>query len=70
MPATALLAAVVVTQIIATLITVYGILLTPMGWTMAGFIWLEAAVVFVLIDCAKVRLYRVLDHSNVWFRRR
>jgi H+-transporting ATPase len=68
-PAVPLLVAVVVTQLIATVITVYGILLPAMGWGLAGFIWLEAAVVFVLIDFIKVKLYRVLDHGEVKFRR-
>jgi uncharacterized membrane protein YphA (DoxX/SURF4 family) len=34
-PATPLLLAVIVTQLVATLITVYGILLPAMGWTLA-----------------------------------
>ena len=68
-PAKQLLAAVILTQLIATLITVYGILLPAMGWRMAGFIWLEAAVVFMLIDILKVQFYRILDHSDMRFRR-
>ena len=68
-PATPLLLAVVVTQVIATLITVYGFLLPAMGWGLAGFIWLEAAVVFVLIDFLKVKIYQVLDHRDIKFSR-
>ena len=67
-PAPQLLIAVIVTQLIATTITVYGILLPAMGWALAGFIWAEAAVVFVLVDFLKVRFYRVLNHTGVKFR--
>ncbi len=69
-PALPLLLAIIVTQTIATLITVYGFLLPAMGWAMAGFIWLEALTVFVIIDYFKVKLYRVLDHEQVKFSRK
>ena len=68
-PAKPLFAAVILTQLIATLITVYGFLLPAMGWALAGFIWLEAALVFVMIDFLKVKLYGILDHSDVRFKR-
>ncbi|MGE5279991.1 MAG: plasma-membrane proton-efflux P-type ATPase [Deltaproteobacteria bacterium] len=64
-PAPQLLAAVLLTQIIATLITVYGLLLPAMGWGLAGFMWVTGFVVFVLTDLVKVQLYRLLDHSGV-----
>ena len=68
-PAKPLLFAVIITQIIATIITVYGILLPAMGWGLALFIWAEAIFVFLIIDYIKVRLYRVLDHGGIKFRR-
>ncbi len=68
-PAKQLLAAVIITQLIATIITVYGILLPAMGWGLAGFIWLEAAVVFLVVDYFKVYFYRLLDHKEVHFSR-
>lgn len=68
-PAKQLLAAVVLTQLTATLITVYGILLPAMGWALAGLIWAEAFTVFLVIDAVKVRFYKVLDHSEVEFHR-
>jgi H+-transporting ATPase len=66
-PAKQLLIAVVATQVTATVITVYGILLPAMGWALAGFVWAEAFAVFLVIDFVKVRFYRVLDHSDVKF---
>ncbi len=68
-PAKSLLIAVIATQLIATIITVYGILLPPMGWAMAGFIWLEAVVLFLIIDFIKVKLYDVIDHGTIRFNR-
>ncbi|MCW4019210.1 MAG: plasma-membrane proton-efflux P-type ATPase [Candidatus Bathyarchaeota archaeon] len=68
-PAKQLLIAVIVTQLVATLITVYGILLPPMGWALAGLVWAEAIAVFLVIDFLKVQFYKVLDHEDVKFHR-
>jgi H+-transporting ATPase len=68
-PAKQLLIAVIVTQLVATLITVYGILLPPMGWALAGLVWAEALAVFLVIDFLKVQFYKVLDHEDVKFHR-
>ena len=45
-PAKQLLLAVVLTQLTATLITVYGILLPAMGWGLALFVWGDAFLLF------------------------
>ena len=63
-PALPLLLAVLITQGIATLITVYGILLPPLGWANAGLIWALAALVFLIMDTAKVYLYRYLERDT------
>ncbi len=68
-PAWPLLAAVIITQAIATLITVYGFLLPAMGWKLAGFIWGTGVVVFIVVDFLKVYLYKLLDHSGLKFKR-
>ena len=57
-PAKPLLLAVIGTQIVATLITVYGILLPAMGWSLAAIVWGYALLMFVLTDFAKVALYK------------
>jgi H+-transporting ATPase len=62
-----LFAAVALTQLTATLITVYGILLPAMGWALAGIIWAEAVSVFIIVDFIKVRFYKVLDLTDVKF---
>ncbi len=68
-PAKPLLIAVIGTQLIATLITVYGFLLPAMGWKLAFLIWGEALTAFAIIDFAKVHLYKILDHGGIKFHR-
>jgi H+-transporting ATPase len=68
-PANQLLLAVILTQLTATFITVYGILLPAMGWALAGLVWGEALSVFLVIDLVKVRFYKVLDHGDIKFKR-
>jgi H+-transporting ATPase len=63
-PALPLFLAVVITQLIATLITVYGFLLPAMGWNLAIFVWSYALTAFVITDFIKVKLYKILDHRD------
>ena len=61
-PAWILLAAVVGTQAVATLISVYGAwLVTPLGWKYAGFVWGYAFAWFLVTDPMKLLAYKVLD---------
>ena len=64
-PAPQLFFAIVGTQLIATLITVYGILLPAMGWFLAGVIWAEALTAFFIIDAIKVRFYKFLNKEGI-----
>jgi H+-transporting ATPase len=64
-PANQLLIAIISTQLIATLITVYGILLPAMGWFLAGIIWAEALAAFFIIDAIKVRFYKLLSREGI-----
>jgi H+-transporting ATPase len=59
-PARPLLLAVVLTQITATLITVYGFLLPAMGWELAGLVWGYAFLSFLIQDFLKVYFYKLL----------
>jgi H+-transporting ATPase len=67
-PAKPLLFAVIATQLVATIITVYGILLPAMGLGLAALVWGYALLLFVITDFAKVRLYKLLNHTGVAFR--
>jgi H+-transporting ATPase len=66
-PAKPLLFAVIATQLVATIITVYGILLPAMGWSLALLVWGYALSLFIVTDFAKVRLYKLLDHTGIKF---
>jgi H+-transporting ATPase len=68
-PALPLVAAVLGTQAIATLIAVYGILIPAIGWQLAAFVWAYALIMFVIIDRLKIGFYRILDHTGIRFRR-
>ncbi len=60
-PARILWAAVLGTQIVATLIAVYGLFMTPLGWGWAGFVWGYALLWFVVNDRVKLLAYRIFD---------
>ncbi len=64
-PAPQLFIATMATQLIATLITVYGILLPAMGWLLASIIWAEALTAFFIIDAIKVRFYKLLKREGI-----
>ena len=49
------------TQIVATLIAVYGMLMTPLGWGWAMFVWGYALAWFLLNDRVKLLAYRIFD---------
>ena len=53
------------TQMIATLIAVYGLFMTPLGWKLAGLVWAYALVCFLITDRLKLVGYRLLDHAKV-----
>ncbi|MBI1283501.1 MAG: plasma-membrane proton-efflux P-type ATPase [Thiobacillus sp.] len=63
-PARILLLAVLGTQIIATLIAVYGVFMTPLGWGWAAFVWGYALAWFLVSDRVKLLAYRVLDPAG------
>ena len=61
-PAPILLMAVVGTQVVATLIAVYGFwVVPPLGWRLAGLVWGYALVSFLLTDPIKLLAYKVID---------
>jgi H+-transporting ATPase len=63
-PAKPLFLAVILTQLAATIITVYGILLPAMGWTLAALVWGYALAAFVVTDFLKVGFYRLRNHNG------
>ncbi len=60
-PARILWMAVLGTQLVATMIAVYGLLMTPLGWGWALFVWGYALAWFLVTDPLKLLAYRILD---------
>jgi H+-transporting ATPase len=60
-PSRILWIAVLSTQIVATLIAVYGLFMTPLGWGWAGFVWGYALLWFLVNDRVKLLAYRIFD---------
>jgi len=65
-PAPLLLAATFGTEIIGTLIAVYGFLITPIGWKYAIWMWAYALAWFVFNDMIKNAAYWVLRRQGVF----
>ncbi len=63
-PAPILWMAVLGTQIVATLLAVYGVFMTPLGWGWAAFVWGYALVWFLINDRMKLLAYRVFDPTS------
>jgi len=63
-PARILGIAVLGTQAIATLIAVYGLFMTPLGWKWAALVWGYALVWFLVTDRVKLLAYRILDPAK------
>jgi len=63
-PARILWVAVLGTQTLATLIAVYGLFMTPLGWGWALFVWGYALVWFLVNDRVKLLAYRIFDPTK------
>jgi len=64
-PSPLLLSATFGTEILGTIFAVYGLFVTPIGWTYALLVWVYALLWFVVNDLLKVILTRtLLPHNN------
>ena len=63
-PAPLLLAATFGTEIVGTLIAVYGFLITPIGWEYALWMWAYALAWFVVDGAVKMGTYRLMSMRN------
>ncbi|MGB8264511.1 MAG: plasma-membrane proton-efflux P-type ATPase [Dehalococcoidales bacterium] len=63
-PARILLLAVGGTQVLATFIAVYGLLMTPLGWALAGLVWGYALVMFIVQDRVKLLAYKIFPMAK------
>lgn len=60
--------AAVITKILATLVAVYGLFISPISWELASFIWGYALAAFLITDFLKVKIYKILDHRDIKFK--
>jgi H+-transporting ATPase len=63
-PARILWVAVLGTQTVATLIAVYGLFMTPLGWGWAAFVWGYALAWALVNDRVKLVAYRIFDPAK------
>jgi H+-transporting ATPase len=63
-PAWILLVAIVGTQAVATVICVFGFLVTPLWWGWAAMVWGYALAWFLVTDPVKLLAYRMLDPAK------
>jgi H+-transporting ATPase len=63
-PARILWVAVLGTQTVATLIAVYGLFMTPLGWGWAAFVWGYALSWALVNDRVKLLAYRIFDPTK------
>jgi H+-transporting ATPase len=57
-PSRGLLWSAIITKVLATVFAVYGLAIAPIGWTLAGIVWLYAVVAFIITDLLKVYFYK------------
>jgi H+-transporting ATPase len=69
LPAGALFWTTEITQLVGTVFAVYGVFMNPIGWQLAGTVWIYALAFFLVNDFIKVRFYRLLNHSSLKFER-
>ncbi len=69
LPAKILFFAAEITQVVGTLIAVYGVFMTPIGWGLAGLVWGYALLSFMITDVLKIRFFRLRKHSDMKFKR-
>lgn len=66
-PSRILLIAVIGTQVVATLIAVYGFLMAPLGWTYAGIVWGYALAWFFFNDMVKLAAYKIFSKEHLGY---
>ncbi len=60
-PSNILLGAVISTQLIATLVAVYGLFMTPIGWKLAALVWGYAFAWFLVNDWIEIWALHIFD---------
>ena len=56
---------VISTDIFATLLVIFGVFLTPIGWQLALLVWVYSLVAFLIEDQLKIYFARVLENNGI-----
>jgi H+-transporting ATPase len=59
----------IITRILATLMAIFGWLMTPISWQLALLVWGWGIMELLVTDPLKVCVYRLLDHHGLVFHR-
>jgi H+-transporting ATPase len=54
-----------ITQLGGTLLAVFGIFMSPLGWGLAGLVWGYALLSFVITDLLKIHFFRWMRHGEI-----
>jgi H+-transporting ATPase len=57
------------TQLVGTVLAIYGVLMNPIGWGLAAFVWGYALLSFVITDVLKIHYFKLMKHGEVKFSR-
>ena len=64
LPAPILFGTTEITQIFGTILAVYGVFMTPIGWWLAAFVWGYALLAFLITDQLKIYFFRLMRHEE------
>lgn len=53
------------TQLIGTLLAVFGVFMNPIGIELAAFVWGYALLAFLITDALKIHFFKILGHSEL-----
>jgi H+-transporting ATPase len=53
------------TQVIGTLMAIFGVFMAPLGLWLALFVWGYALLVFLIIDAFKIHFFKLLGHGEL-----
>lgn len=59
----------IVTKLLATFVAVFGWFITPISWNLALLVWGYSLTAFLITDFIKVKIYKVIDHSEIIFHK-
>jgi H+-transporting ATPase len=69
LPAKLLFSTTELTQFAGTLVAIYGIVMSPIGWALAGLVWGYSLAFFLFNDFVKVEAYKMLNQNHIRLHR-